>query len=321
MNEISISRTPDLIAAEINHIKEQTRIQVLNNSIEIGRKLVEAKSLVSHGEWGKWLEEKVDYSKSTANNLMKIFEKYSDEQMNLLGNAKSQAIGELGYTQALTLLGIHDDKEREKFIEENKVEDMSTRELKKAIDELNKAKSEKEALRKELEDFKGKSKAEQDKLKEAAKKNEKVAKELKEEANKLLENLNKKEEETAAARREVEEYQVKIKELEEKPIDVITAGIEVDEEKIKELEEAHKKEIEALISQKEEAENRVKDLEKNSAKHNENIVKYRVHFDSLVAGFKSLLEDVSNIKEVDPQEAQKYADACKSLINMMTERL
>lgn len=320
MSELAISRTPDLIAAEINHIKEETRIQVLHNSIEIGRRLIEAKSLVNHGEWGKWLGEKVEYSKSTANNFMKIFEEYGADQMSLLGsNAKSQAIGKLSYTQAVSLFGIPDSEEREKFIEEKNVDEMSTRELKKAIDELNQSKSEKESLEKELKDLKSKSKAEKDKLKEDAKKNEQMAKELKEEANKLLENLNKKEEETAVARREVEEYQEKIKELEEKPIDVITAG--VDEEKIKELEEAHKKEMEALISQKEEAENKVKDLEKNSAKHNENIVKYKVHFDGLVAGFKSLLEDVSNINDVDTEEAKKYSDACKSLINMMLERL
>ena len=320
MSELTLSRTPELIAAEINDIKEQTKRIFLYNSIEIGRRLTEAKLLVSHGDWGKWLEEKVDFSKSTANNLMKTFEEYGADQINLLGNnAKSQAVGELSYTQAIALLSIHDSEEREKFIDENNVDEMSTRELKKAIDELNKSKSEKEALEKELKYLKSKTKAEQDKLKEAAKKNEQTAKELKEEANKLLENLNKKEEETAAARREVEEYQTNIKELQEKPIDVITAG--VDEEKIKELEEAHKKEIEALISQKEEAENKVKDLEKNSAKHNENVVKYKVHFDSLVAGFKAILEDVSNINAVDPEEAKKYSDACKSLINMMSERL
>lgn len=321
MSELTLNRTPELIAAEINDIKEQTKRIFLYNSIEIGRRLTEAKLLVSHGDWGKWLEEKVDFSKSTANNLMKIFEEYGADQISLLGNAKSQAIGELSYTQAIALLSIHDSEEREKFIEENKIDEMSTRELKKAIDELNQEKSKSESLEKELKDLKSKSKAEKDKLKEDAKKNEKIAKELKEESNKLLESLNQKETETAEARKELEECQVKIKELEEKPIDVITAGVEVDEEKIKELEEAHKKEMEALISQKEEAENKVKDLEKNSAKHNENIVKYRVHFDGLVSGFKALLEDVSNIKSVDTEEAQKYSDACKSLIKMMSERL
>lgn len=320
MSGLAINRTPDLIAAEINDIKEQTRRQVLYNSIEIGRRLTEAKLLVDHGEWGKWLGEKVDYSKSTANNLMKIFEQYGADQISLLGNnAKSQALGELSYTQAITLLGIHDSGEREKFIENNNIDEMSTRELKKAIEDLNKTKSEKEALQKELNNLKSKSKAEQEKLKEEAKKNEKIVKELKEESNKLLDSLNKKETETAEARREIEECQAKIKELEDKPIDVITAG--VDEEKIKELEEAHKKEIEILISQKEEAENKLKDLEKNSTKHNESVVKYRLHFDNLVAGFKDILEDINNIKHSDPEEAEKYANACKTLINKMSERL
>lgn len=320
MSEMAINRTPDLIATEINYLKEETRRKVLYNSIEIGRRLTEAKLLVNHGEWGKWLKEKVAYSKSTANNFMKIFEEYGADQISLLGdNAKSQAIGKLSYTQAVTLFSIPDPEERETFIEENNADQMSSRELKKAIEDLNKAKSKNEALEKELNDLKCKSKADQDKLKEEAKKNEKVAKELKEEADKLLENLNKKETETAEARREIEECQAKIKELEEKPIDVITAG--VDEEKIKELEEAHKKEMEMLLLQKEESENKLKELEKNSSKHNENIVKYRIHFDNLVAGFKAILEDVSNIKSTNAEEAEKYSNACKTLISKMTERL
>jgi len=320
MSELAINRTPDLIAAEINHIKEETRIQVLHNSIEIGRRLVEAKSLVNHGEWGKWLGEKVDYSKSTANNFMKIFEEYGADQMSLLGsNAKSQAIGKLSYTQAVSLFGIPDSEEREKFIQENNVDEMSTRELKKAIDELNKTKKEKEVLEKEINDLKSKSKVEKEKLKEAAKQSEKIAEELTEESNKLLENLNEKEKETLEVRKELEEYKAQIKELQEKPIDVITTG--VDEEKVKEIEEAHKREIEMLMGQKEEMENKLKELEKNSAKHNENIVKYKLHFDKLVLEFKDILVDINNIKDADTEEAEKYANACKTLINKMSERL
>ena len=81
-----VNRTPEIIAAEINGIKEQTKKMVLYNSIEIGRKLTEAKLLMDHGEWGKWLENAVDYSKSTANNLMKIFQEYGAEQITLLDN-------------------------------------------------------------------------------------------------------------------------------------------------------------------------------------------------------------------------------------------
>ncbi len=73
-------RTPEIIAIEINSIKEQTKNIVLQNSIEIGRKLVEAKSLLPHGEWGKWLEKSVAYSQRTANDLMRIFNEYGSSQ-------------------------------------------------------------------------------------------------------------------------------------------------------------------------------------------------------------------------------------------------
>ena len=234
MDDLSINRTPDLIAAEINNIKEQTRRQVLYNSIEIGRKLTEAKLLVHHGEWGTWLQEKVDYSKSTANNLMKIFEQYGSDQITLLGdNAKSQALGDLSYTQAITLLGISNQEEREEFIEKNNVDEMSTRELKQAIDEMNKAKEKAGIAEKKLAEYKNKSKDEKEKLKKVETENKRLSEELTRTSDKLLNDLRDKDNETLAAKKEVEEYKDKIKELKERPIEVVTG---IDENKAKELE-------------------------------------------------------------------------------------
>ena len=76
MTELAISRTPEVIAAEINVIKAQTREVVCKSAIEIGRRLVEAKRCVPHGSWGAWLEENVEYSERTAQDLMKMFEEY-----------------------------------------------------------------------------------------------------------------------------------------------------------------------------------------------------------------------------------------------------
>lgn len=136
-NTEPLKRTPDLIADEINDIKDKTRKLVLNNSIEIGRRLIEAKSLLEHGEWGEWLKKSVEYSQRTANNLMKIFEEYGSNQITFLSNnINSQALANLSYTQAVALLGIP-SVEREEFIKENDVEVMSTRELQKVIKERN----------------------------------------------------------------------------------------------------------------------------------------------------------------------------------------
>ena len=135
MSSIDIVRTPEIVAAEINSIKFQTRNVFLFNSIEIGKRLTEAKEMMEHGQFGKWLAEAVDYSQSTANNLMKIYEQYGADQGALFGdNAKSQTFGNLSYSQAVALLGIPAE-EREQFIEDNNAAELSIRELKAKIKE------------------------------------------------------------------------------------------------------------------------------------------------------------------------------------------
>ena len=133
MTQITVNRTTDTIAAEINAIKIQTQNMMLHASAEIVKRLIEAKEQLSHGEWGNWLKENVDYSQSTANNLMQIHAEYS---------ANPQTFGNLTYSKAVALLGIEAD-EREAFVQENNVDEMSTRELKKLI-------KEKQALEKEM---------------------------------------------------------------------------------------------------------------------------------------------------------------------------
>jgi len=148
-------RTPQIIAAEINSIKDQTGRMLLYSSVEIGRRLTEAKSMVNHGEWGNWLESSVSYSQSTANKLMRLFEEYgakltADHQ----DSSNSESITNLSYTQAIILLGIPEN-ERESFISENDVASMSTRELKQAVMEKDQALSEKAELQNALDANKG----------------------------------------------------------------------------------------------------------------------------------------------------------------------
>jgi len=65
MDDLITDRTPPVIAAEINTIRDQTGKVLLAAAIEIGRRLKEAKDLLPYGEWGKWLEESVSYSQKT----------------------------------------------------------------------------------------------------------------------------------------------------------------------------------------------------------------------------------------------------------------
>lgn len=148
-----------VIEAELDMLKHDTQQKeraLLSNYIEIGRRLVEAKAQLLHGEWGAWLKKK-EYSQSTANNFMLLFREYGAEQQSLWGaQAKSQTFEKLTYSKALKLLALPTEEEREQFMSENDVEHMSVRELNEALkarDEAQEAavaaQEEAEKLRKE----------------------------------------------------------------------------------------------------------------------------------------------------------------------------
>ena len=126
------------VTAEIRAYQDAARRMALSYSIEIGRRLVEAKEMVSHGEWQSYLREELGFSQSTANNHMRLFEAYGSEQMTLTGAAvKSQAFAGLSYTQALELLALPSEEEREAFAETHDLAAMSTRDLREELRRRN----------------------------------------------------------------------------------------------------------------------------------------------------------------------------------------
>ena len=98
--------------------------------LTIGRCLIEAKGMLPHGEWLPWLAEKVGYSEKTAQNFMRLAREFSNPQ----------AIADLGATKALKLLALPAD-EREKFVADHNVIDMTTRQLEAAIKERDEARA------------------------------------------------------------------------------------------------------------------------------------------------------------------------------------
>lgn len=126
-DQIRVSRAAT-IAAEINYIKRQVLQVALSASIDIGRLLCEAKEAVPHGEWGGWLEANVEYSQTTANELMQLYRAYNDDQVKLFGRSNAELYGHLSKSQALALLQLPEPA-REAFVETHAVEGMSVREL------------------------------------------------------------------------------------------------------------------------------------------------------------------------------------------------
>lgn len=129
-------RTLEMVAAEIRTFTAS----MLNNIIEIGRRMCEAKDMLPYGKFGEWIKENTGYSRSTANNFMRVYLEYGTMQGSLFGATveDDQTFGKLSYTQALALLALPSG-EREEFVETHDVENMSTRELQNAIAERDAA--------------------------------------------------------------------------------------------------------------------------------------------------------------------------------------
>ena len=241
-------KTPDILAAEIRTIKSQTGRMVLNASIEVGRRLTEAKAKLPHGSWGEYLKNEVDYSPSQAQNLMRVFREYGSDQQSLFGGeAKSQTFGRLTFSQALSLLVIPDEEEREKFVLENDVEHMSVRELNEALkardeaeekavaaeDEARRLRQETERLRWELTDqtkvYEAKltsAGVEADQARAAAKEAQEALDKQRDKAQRLQDALSEANTSAQAAEEEHARLAQELEELRSRPAEADTAAVE-----------------------------------------------------------------------------------------------
>lgn len=130
-------RTINTITAEIVALSNQAAQNAWFSMVEIGKRLVEAKAMVDHGEWGSYLKNEVNFSQRTANNFMNIYQEH-------LKNPNSQALANLSYTKVVRLLAIPED-DREELLQEHNVSAMSSRDLDKVIKERNELQAANEA--------------------------------------------------------------------------------------------------------------------------------------------------------------------------------
>jgi len=290
MNEMTTTNLSRL-ATEINSIKEQTRKIVISASIEIGRRLKEAKSMVEHGNWGEWLETNVDYSQRTANNLVRIYDEYGSDQVNFLGDSNSQALANLTYTQAVALLGIPKD-EREEFVQENNMDAMSTRELEEAIKAKNSAE-------KKLE-------REQQQKKE------------------ISMDLHRAENSIVTLKAQVEEFEQQDGPVDTDELQAVQTALKDEVRKVQDLQaklqEKPKEVIKEVVP-----ENMKRQMEELKAKATSNesplMIKYKLQFKELIDGIKDLKDTMADVYSSDGTEGDKCKKALTNLMNRTLEEI
>lgn len=150
---IALSEADD-IALEINVIKRRLAQETILAAVEIGKLLCRAKDKVPHGMWGEWLADNVSYSQSTANNMMRLYREYGEqEQLDFFAENRMEIFGNLSQSQAVALLGIPYEKRKE-YVESHDMEKTSVREVEADVaamrEELAAMRSERDSMGDEL---------------------------------------------------------------------------------------------------------------------------------------------------------------------------
>lgn len=331
MNELTTTRTPEIIGAEIRFYTNQARATALNCAVEIGRRLVEAKEMLPHGEWTAFLENQTEFNGRKAERLIQIFNGYADPQGSLFGaSVKSTTLSNLSISNALSLLALPEE-ERESFAEEVDAEHISNRELEKLIKEkkeleerLTKSESEREKTAEDLLKEQAARKAEVEKLtdeliQDSFDKQEQLRASLEQEINNAKAEAELAKKVAADAKTSAED---KFKNKEAK----LKAEIGEAEAKAKAAEakaaEAEKKistirsETEAQIAEvKRGAEEAAKKLKAAQAAANPDITIFKVHFQTVQQAYGNLLKVLAQIKQNDAESGAKLEAALITQLN------
>ena len=199
-------RTIEAITGDILEAKRTGGEAILT----IGRCLIEAKDLLPHGEWLPWLTERVEFSPRTAQNFMRLAREWTN----------TQTLADLGASKALSLLALPPE-EREQFMEENNVIDMSARQLEAAIKERDEARAHAQQAEQE------RSEAQQS-------------------AQKLQETLHDVLEDRSDAYQRLEQLTEELDELKARPVEVAVETV-VDQEAIDKAKDEARAEMQAKL--------------------------------------------------------------------------
>ena len=209
-------RTIEAITGDIQEAKRTGGEAILT----IGRCLIEAKDMLRHGEWLPWLNEQVELSERTAQKFMKLAREWSNPN----------TLADLGASKALMLLALPTE-EREQFVEENNVIDMSARQLEAAIKERDEARID--------------------------------AADAQKSAMKLREALAAMQQERQVADQEVQKLTEELDELKARPVEVAVETV-VDQEAIDKARDEARAEMQAKLDKAREAAAKARDRQKQA---------------------------------------------------------
>lgn len=304
MNEMANYRPIEAITEEILFYKAQAGAAIL----EIGKRLNEAKAQLPHGEWLGWLQEKVDFSESTAQRFMRLAKEYENPS----------PVTDLGASKALVLLALP-PLQRDEFLEENDAAGMSKREIEKAVKEKLEAMEKAEAAKKAQEA----AEAEIEQAKATALAAQENAAALRRELEGLkarptevaVETVDASEEQIAQARAEAK---AEAEAAAEKANAANAKKLEALGKKLLAAEEAERTAAEA----QKQAEAKAEELRKRLATTgNTDVALFKADFTRVQETFEVMLERLAKVESEDATTGAKLRNAFQALLDSFGAQL
>lgn len=336
MSDIIVARDIEIITTEIKTIEMQVARSAIYGCIEIGRRLVEAKEIVGHGNWGKYLEENVRYSQQWANDLMNLYREYGQQQESLFDSFKnSQSFGNLDVSKHILLLSVPAE-EREEFVDANDAENKTVRELRAAIKERDEALRARDENNSEVVRLTEENKRITAGMVEAADKLEArdadleklrakltAAEKAQTAAVKKTETLEKKLKTANEAEAKARAELGKVKASPEIPEDVMAQlRQEAEETAAKKATEDLRKELEAAKAETEEAnrakvaaEQKLAEAHKSQLLADPNVAVFNDNFRQVQTDFKRLIDSLKAVRASSPDVGEQLKKATLALLD------
>ncbi len=335
--EVSIeSKSTEQLTAEANTLYHQAERLAGMSALmlaETGRRLIEVKNRIPHGEFGKWCEDNLEFSYRKAARTMQLAEKMDDENSLF---SKMPTLANIGISRVWALLAAPEEVAAE-VVENNDIESMKVRELQ---DELARVKAEKETAEHKAEMIENNN---DDIRKELARAQRELAEAVTEEdysrmqneyveAQKDLENELREAKDASAeiqakldkAKEDLKKQKAKLKELEDSKDEDIQkrlaeAGAELEEkaraDAQKEVERALKEKTDSIQA----LEAQVLSLEAEKEKlSNTSLMEFKVYVDQLQDIYFKLNDMITEESNNDEEAAAKMRSALQTVIGRWT---
>lgn len=315
-------RDINTITSEIRYIQNDVQQYAAQGALKIGERLCEAKELLGHGEFLPWIKDEFGWTDRTAQKLMAVYREFGDSQKSLFGpEINTKTYSDLPVSKLYLLISVP-ESEREDFVKENNVAEMSVREMEKLLREKKEAEEESREAHAELDKLADKYAA----LSAVASEQEKELKAAQADVSASIEAAKKEAAAEAEKARRTAEKAQKAAEAEAKKARDEAETAKKDLQQLRDNPEIPQEVMDKFKAQfgkaAEEAEARARAAEAKLKTADPDVAMFKLHFDNLQKTAASMAQLIIKMKQSGNADmADKLSRAACAVLERAKEEL